>query len=92
MPLPLFSIQVSSQLQSKGAAPKIVSSRYTCPTRRHHEGIRNVASADVYYGRREAILKRSEDQKRVTLEERFRHNRSRSKEITWGDLSSKPQR
>jgi putative transposase len=49
---------------------------------RYYEGIGNVAPADVYYGRREAILKRREEQKRVTLEERFRYNRSRSKQTT----------
>ena len=57
---------------------------------RYHEGIGNVAPADVYYGRRETILKRREQQKRVTLEERFRYNRSRSKEINMGALSPKP--
>ncbi len=58
--------------------------------RRYHEGIGNVAPADVYYGRREAILKQREEQKRVTLEERFRYNRSRSKEATMGALNPKP--
>lgn len=58
--------------------------------RRYHEGIGNVAPVDVYFGRREAILKRREEQKRVTLEERFRYNRSRSKETTTGALSPKP--
>jgi putative transposase len=57
--------------------------------RRYHEGIGNVAPADVYYGRRDGILKRREEQKRVTLEERFRYNRSRSKETTMGALSPK---
>ena len=57
--------------------------------RRYHEGIGNVAPADVYYGRRDGILKRREEQKRVTLEERFRYNRSRSREINLGALSSK---
>ena len=37
-----------------------------------------------------AILQRREEQKRVTLEERFRYNRSRSKEINLGALSPKP--
>jgi len=50
----------------------------------------NPVPGDVYYGRREAILKRREEQKRVTLEERFRYNRSRSKEINMGALSPKP--
>jgi hypothetical protein len=58
--------------------------------RRYHKGIGNVAPADVYYGRREAILKRREAQKHVTFEERFQYNRSRSKEINMGALSPKP--
>jgi putative transposase len=57
--------------------------------RRYHEGIGNVAPADVYYGRRDGILKRREEQKRVTLEERFRYNRSRLKETIMGALSPK---
>jgi hypothetical protein len=36
---------------------------------------------------REAILQRREEQKRVTLEERFRYNRRHSKETTMGALS-----
>lgn len=59
--------------------------------RRYHEGVGNVAPADVYYGRRDEILKRREEQKRVTLEERFRYNRSRSKETAMGALSPKSQ-
>ena len=47
---------------------------------RYHEGMGNVAPADVYYGWQEAILKRREEQKRVTLEDRFRYNRSRLKQ------------
>jgi len=58
--------------------------------RRYHEGIGNVAPADVYYGRRETILKRREEQKRVTLDERFRYNRSRLNQTTTGKLSLEP--
>ena len=42
--------------------------------RRYHEGIGNVTPADVYFGRREAILKRREEQKQATLDRRFQHN------------------
>jgi RNA-directed DNA polymerase len=42
--------------------------------RRYHEGIGNVTPADVYYGRREEILRRREVQKQRTLQERFRYN------------------
>ncbi len=42
--------------------------------RRYHEGIGNVRPADVYYGRREEILRRREEQKRQTLYERFQYN------------------
>ena len=58
--------------------------------RRYHEGIGNVAPADVYYGRRETILKRREEQKRVTLDERFRYNGSRLNQTTTGRLSLEP--
>lgn len=42
--------------------------------RRYHEGIGNVTPADVYYGRREQILRRREEQKRQTLYQRFQYN------------------
>ena len=50
--------------------------------RRYHEGIGNVAPADVYYGRREEILKRREEQKRQTLYERFEYNRVQRSKAT----------
>jgi transposase InsO family protein len=50
--------------------------------RRYHEGIGNVAPADVYYGRREEILKRREEQKRQTLYERFEYNRAERNQTT----------
>jgi len=45
--------------------------------RRHHEGIGNVAPADVYYARREAILRRREEQKELTIQARLRYNLGR---------------
>ena len=45
--------------------------------RRYHEGIGNVTPTDVYYGRREGILKRREEQKQQTLYERFQYNRGK---------------
>jgi len=50
--------------------------------RRYHEGIGNVAPADVYYGRREEILKRREEQKRQTLYARFEYNRAQRSQTT----------
>jgi putative transposase len=44
--------------------------------RRYHEGIGNVAPAEVYYGRREKILKRREEQERQTLYEWFEYRRA----------------
>ena len=46
--------------------------------RRCHEGISNVAPADVYYGRREAILRRREEQKELTIQARLRYNLGRA--------------
>ena len=55
--------------------------------RRYHEGIGNVAPADVYYQRREAIRKRRTQQKRITFGERLRYNRCRLLTSNSGDLS-----
>ncbi len=41
---------------------------------RYHEGIGNVTPADVYYGRREEILRRREVQKQQTIYQRFQYN------------------
>ena len=57
--------------------------------RRYHEGIGNVAPADVYYGRREEILRRREEQKQRTIQERLRYNLGRSNLQLTGDLNSK---
>jgi putative transposase len=54
--------------------------------RRYHEGIGNVAPADVYYQRRAAILKRRTQLKRITFDERFRYNRCRLLTSNSGDL------
>ena len=56
-----------------------------CSHRRYHEGIGNVTPADVYYGRREEIIKRREKQKRQTLNERFQYNFSRKATRTTGE-------
>ena len=40
----------------------------------YHEGIGNMTPADVYFGRREEILKRRNEQKQATLDRRFRYN------------------
>ena len=53
--------------------------------RRYHEGIGNVTPTDVYYRRREEILKRREEQKQRTLDERFKYNRSRKSNRTTGE-------
>lgn len=42
--------------------------------RRYHEGIGNVAPADIYYGRRDEILKQREVVKQQTMRGRFLYN------------------
>lgn len=56
--------------------------------RRYHEGIGNVTSADVYFGRREETLKRRKEQKQETLDRRFRYNLGPSPDQPWGELGS----
>lgn len=53
--------------------------------RRYHEGIGNVAPADVYYGRREEILKRREEQKQQTLYRRSQYNRGQGTNRATGE-------
>ena len=55
---------------------------------RYHEGIGNVTPADVYYGRREEILKRRKDEKQATLDRRFRYNLGQATDQPWGELGS----
>ncbi len=54
--------------------------------RRTHEGIKNVTPSDVFFGRREEILKRREEQKQATIYRRFRYNLGQPR----GELESKP--
>jgi transposase InsO family protein len=53
--------------------------------RRYHEGIGNVAPADVYYARREEILRRREEQKELTIQARLRYNLGCAEQQPEGD-------
>lgn len=53
--------------------------------RRYHEGIGNVAPADVYYGRRQEILRRREEQKELTIQARLRYNLGCAEQQPEGD-------
>jgi putative transposase len=55
---------------------------------RYHQGIGNVTPADVYFGRREEILKRSKEQKQETLERRFQYNLGQPPNPTRGELGT----
>jgi hypothetical protein len=54
--------------------------------RRYHEGIRTVTPADIYYARREQILKPRMQQKQVTLDSRFQYNLGQAAIQTPGEL------
>jgi transposase InsO family protein len=56
--------------------------------RRYHEGVGNVTPADVYFGRREEILKRRKEQKQATLERRFQYNLDPARNQTPGELGT----
>jgi putative transposase len=53
--------------------------------RRYHEGIGNGTPADVYYDRREEILKQRKEQTQETLDRRFQCNLSQAPNPTWGE-------
>jgi transposase InsO family protein len=57
---------------------------------RYHKGIGNATSADVYFGRREKILKRRKEQKQATLERRFQYNLGEVLNPTSGELGIEP--
>ena len=56
--------------------------------RRYHEGIGNGTPADVYFRRREEILKRRKEQKQATLARRFQYNLGQAPNQTWGELGT----
>jgi hypothetical protein len=47
-----------------------------------------VATADVYFGRREEILKRRKEQKQATLDRRFQYNLAQAPYQTRGELGT----
>lgn len=56
--------------------------------RRYHEGIVNVTSVDVYYGRREEVLQKRKEQKQATLARRFQYNLGQAPNVTRDELGN----
>jgi hypothetical protein len=56
---------------------------------RYHEGLGNVAPADVNYGRREQNRRRREEQKELTIQARLRYNPGRREPQPEGDSKLK---
>jgi transposase InsO family protein len=56
--------------------------------RRYHEGIDNVTPADVYFGRREEILKRRQEQEQATSDRRFQYNLGQAPNLTRDELEN----
>jgi len=55
---------------------------------RYQEGIGNVTPADVYFGRREEILKPRKEKKQETLDRRFQYNLGQAHNPTRGELGT----